>query len=1119
MAPGLAVVALGSTAIYLARGLERQAASFACVAASVSAIALGIDPELNHAACLLVAVSCMVGHLRSSTRPASAFLAAIGGSFAIASGIASAMGISGRPVVGMVGPIAMGLSFAAVFLAQFPSLAGTRRAFSLPVLCFLSVLSLTFVMAEETRQGGFREAHRSAQRSTGLLVQSLNRALELRRRAVERVAALYEIGQPADLAFWRVQANSLIRDFPGLTTIERVDANGQLEWLIPFNPPPEQQQQLNSDPFRQKVIFDQLSDAKPGLGPVLVMRNGHKGVLQVAPTNSNGTPNGAILGLIDLLATSDLVLSHAVINREAVSIFFGSEIIQQRRREAKIEGHGATLQTGQFGVEVAPTLASLPAAATVLPLAILFVGVVMSLKLALIVRFAIIARQSLGDLRIANDRVVAEREQLKSAIDVARLGVWQYSVADRTATVDARSAEVLGLKTDGDSLEVPLFDWLEFEPDAAEAFNGRLERGEAISDEVRVRTPNGVTKLVGLYGHSSKDASGAVVGFTGVLADVDEQRATELQLAKSNAKFQAMLESSPLGIFLTEPDGTCTYTNAAYDQISGLPPAASRGYSCLLGVHSEDRGRVSSEWFKAIEGLKPIATTFRFSWIDGTVRDCAIQASPIWVGSEVIGFIGFLQDITDRLRSQDELKRARDRVEALLNSTNAVVHSLKPFGTFSPTYVTPNVAEIFGLSPSELLHSNEYLFQRIHEDDLELFTTLNEQVLRAGTATVEYRILDGSDSYRWVRDSRNLIFDGEQRPVEIAGYWIDITPQRLAEEALREKSAINEAMLETANYGIMTTRPDGTITSVNPAVSEILGVKPTDLVGQRTLDSLYLKEELKVCAEQASRVLGVAFEPNFTALIAMVENGVADVDNWTLVGADGKQVPVTVSLSRIVLTDGSLIGYMAILQDDTERRLYQSQIDHQMTQLSEARLMLEEQQFELHAKNLELERLATTDGLTGLLNRRALMERLRHAIALSDRHGQDISILMMDVDHFKAYNDSFGHPAGDEVLRRVAEVIRQSSRTTDVSGRYGGEEFVLVLPETGVEGGLMLAERIRTSIETHDWPNRPITASIGVCTRHEGENDEALLTRVDEALYESKRAGRNRVSVSSQKAA
>jgi diguanylate cyclase (GGDEF)-like protein len=170
-------------------------------------------------------------------------------------------------------------------------------------------------------------------------------------------------------------------------------------------------------------------------------------------------------------------------------------------------------------------------------------------------------------------------------------------------------------------------------------------------------------------------------------------------------------------------------------------------------------------------------------------------------------------------------------------------------------------------------------------------------------------------------------------------------------------------------------------------------------------------------------------------------------------------------------------------------------------------------QSELERKNAELIELATTDALTGLGNRRCFGEALESHLSLAVRQETPLSLILLDVDQFKAYNDAFGHPMGDGVLWAVAQVLRENARACDVVSRYGGEEFALLLPATPSTPALVLAERLRAAIETTDWPLRPVTASLGVSTLtadRPGSSD--LVGEADQALYRSKRLGRNRVS-------
>ncbi len=163
--------------------------------------------------------------------------------------------------------------------------------------------------------------------------------------------------------------------------------------------------------------------------------------------------------------------------------------------------------------------------------------------------------------------------------------------------------------------------------------------------------------------------------------------------------------------------------------------------------------------------------------------------------------------------------------------------------------------------------------------------------------------------------------------------------------------------------------------------------------------------------------------------------------------------------------------------------------------------------------------LAATDPLTGLQNRRAFMKELERHLLLASRTGRSVSLLMADIDRFKGYNDAFGHPAGDTILKTVASILRETARRSDFVARYGGEEFAIGLPDTDREGAVTLAERFRAAIETHAWPDRAITVSFGAATvvpDSEGAQVtpvlEDLIAKADKALYRSKAEGRNRVT-------
>ena len=173
---------------------------------------------------------------------------------------------------------------------------------------------------------------------------------------------------------------------------------------------------------------------------------------------------------------------------------------------------------------------------------------------------------------------------------------------------------------------------------------------------------------------------------------------------------------------------------------------------------------------------------------------------------------------------------------------------------------------------------------------------------------------------------------------------------------------------------------------------------------------------------------------------------------------------------------------------------------------------MEKQRLKLQEANRQLRRLAVTDGLTSLTNRRRFNELLEEILDRSIRQSQTFSVLMFDIDHFKMLNDVFGHQAGDEILEKFAAVLRSSARRYERPARYGGEEFAIILDNCDKPSSVVAAERFRSAINNFKWPFREITASIGCSTFTGIESVRELVEHADSALYASKHNGRNMVT-------
>lgn len=229
--------------------------------------------------------------------------------------------------------------------------------------------------------------------------------------------------------------------------------------------------------------------------------------------------------------------------------------------------------------------------------------------------------------------------------------------------------------------------------------------------------------------------------------------------------------------------------------------------------------------------------------------------------------------------------------------------------------------------------------------------------------------------------------------------------------------------------------------------------------------------------------------------------------------SDGKSRHLLVNASPVKDAKDQYQGCLVTMQDITAEKVKNAQLVKANSQLQSQKKVIE-------AKNRELQELANIDQLTGLLNRRAFFDRGEKTQKACCEQLRPLAVIMCDIDHFKSINDNHGHPVGDEAIRMVSSTIARSVRNEDILGRYGGEEFCVVVPDLGTNGAMKLAERIRANIErqagpgVRSVPGMRITSSFGVAMCAPGTDDLLqLIEQADQALYESKQNGRNCVNL------
>ena len=322
------------------------------------------------------------------------------------------------------------------------------------------------------------------------------------------------------------------------------------------------------------------------------------------------------------------------------------------------------------------------------------------------------------------------------------------------------------------------------------------------------------------------------------------------------------------------------------------------------------------------------------------------------------------------------------------------------------------------------------------------------------------------------------------RPALIASVVFDATERRRYERellAMRRRAEELAAVVNAVQDAILSVSPSGAVQTYNDGARRLFRAYEDELNDRSLRDILRFAE-----GESAG---------TFWSRLESGEAVVCDAIALTGPGDEPDEIEVSVSLSPYRSELGELVSVGCVLTDIRERK------------------RLEQMQRRREAQILEA---AMTDQLTGVGTRHRLEEVLAIEVERVGRTGAPLAGFMADLDHFKRVNDEFGHPAGDKVLAAFGQLLREHTRATDVLTRFGGEEFLVLLPNTDLARAASIAERIRTALALLqiDPVPHPVTGSFGVAVFAEGERGEDLIRRMDEALYVAKRSGRNRVVTS-----
>ncbi|MCO4093813.1 MAG: diguanylate cyclase [Acidovorax sp.] len=551
--------------------------------------------------------------------------------------------------------------------------------------------------------------------------------------------------------------------------------------------------------------------------------------------------------------------------------------------------------------------------------------------------------------------------------------------------------------------------------------------------------------------------------------------------------------------FVSPDDGfNLIHVNRAFTHLMGYAKDDLRSVSGWAEAAFPDplfSGQWLSSWISEVEaarteGYPAPANEGRVRCKDGGYRDVVIQTSLL--GNLIM--LAFT-DLTERRRVEHAGHDREKQFRSFVENANDIIYILDLQRRF--TYASPNIQTTLGWNPVELQGAD--FRSLVHPQDLAHYLAAFDSVtLHSQRRTgIEYRIRKSDGTWNWHASNVSPIYDDDGKISALIGVGRDIHQRKKTEEQLHISEARYRLLSDHAHDVIWTIAPNGAITYVSPSVELVRGFTQEESMRQ-TLEQTLAPDSI---------ALSVAYVSTLLADIEAGRKPKAFRGQMQYLCKDGSTYWCDVMTTPILAEDGSLVELLGVSRDISQHKRYEDE-------LKKAKEAAEALNKALEAANERLHQMASTDALTGLWNRRHFEERVNHERSIAVRYDQPLSVLLFDIDHFKLINDTHGHQVGDLVLVELSARARQEIRAADLLCRWGGEEFMILMPSTASHDAVKVAEKLRSV-----FAGAPVagvglvTASFGVATYGHDESMDDWIKRVDRALYSAKEFGRNAVHV------
>lgn len=558
------------------------------------------------------------------------------------------------------------------------------------------------------------------------------------------------------------------------------------------------------------------------------------------------------------------------------------------------------------------------------------------------------------------------------------------------------------------------------------------------------------------------------------------QREAELaeQSAELQARWRAVLEATRQGVWDWDVASGKVYFSPVWKSMLGYAEdEIGDGLDEWEGrLHPDDRERVQADLRRHFDGETPsYENVHRVRCKDGSYKWIQDRGQTLErdANGRPLRLIGTHTDVTAQRQHQETLDRLTENVPGMLYQ-----YQLDGDGSSRFPYASHGARDVYGFAPEELRQDAARVFGRIHPDDLERVSeSIQQSAVALDLWRADYRVILPGRGERWL--------SGQARPRRDAsgavlwhGYIHDVTQAKQQSLQLQETERLLRHLMQEMPVGLCMINATGAIYFRNRRFQELFGYPEADVT---TLEQWWLK----AYPEPVYRAK-VMQAWNAARAQAAGSGGYLPDREYRVTAQDGTL--------RTIVIGGLSFGdhFMATFVDRTEQQ----------------------------AQSELLRKLAYVDGLTGLANRRKFDQALQAEWRRCRRSGRPLALVMLDIDHFKQFNDLYGHQQGDECLRTVAAVLRKGfGRSHDLVARYGGEEFVCLMPECDLDGARAKAQALCRAVQEKGIAHQGsrvasvVTVSAGVaCQVPDGDTTpEALLARADANLYRAKGAGRNRV--------